>query len=96
MLFLIIEHFKNGDPIPVYQRAREQGRMTPPGVEYINSWVTADLKRCYQIMECRDARLLVEWMSLWADIVDFEMMAIVTSAEAAIRAQAREDSRTVS
>jgi hypothetical protein len=92
MLFLIIEHFKNGNPVPVYRRVREQGRMTPPGVEYINSWVTADLSRCYQIMECRDPRLLVEWMSRWADIVDFEMISVTTSAEAAASVLAREQS----
>ena len=39
VLFMIIEHFKNGDAVPVYQRFRERGRLAPPNVTYVNSWV---------------------------------------------------------
>jgi hypothetical protein len=82
MLYMIIEHFK-GDPVPVYRRFRDRGRLAPDGLKYVNSWVTADLQRCYQVMECDDRRLLQEWIDQWKDLVDFEVVPVVTSAEAA-------------
>ena len=82
MLYMIVEQFK-GDPVPVYRRFRDRGRLAPDGLRYVNSWVTADLQRCYQVMECDDPRLLEEWMSRWEDLVVFEVVPVVTSAEAA-------------
>jgi hypothetical protein len=84
MLYMIVEDFK-GDPVPVYRRFRERGRLAPDGLRYVNSWVTADLQRCYQVMECDDRRLLDAWMEQWRDLVDFEVVPVVTSAEAASR-----------
>ena len=83
MLFVIVESFRNGDPVPVYRRFRDRGRMAPDGLKYVASWVTQDLTRCYQIMECDDRRLLDEWLSKWTDIVDCEVIPAMTSAEAA-------------
>jgi hypothetical protein len=83
MLFMIVEHFKNGDAVPVYRRFREQGRMAPTRVEYVGSWVTSDLTCCYQVMESPDRELLDQWMARWADLVDFEVIPVITSAEAA-------------
>ncbi len=82
MLYMIVEHFK-GDPVPVYRRFRDRGRLAPDGLRYISSWVTSDLQRCFQLMECEDRRLLHEWMDQWKDLVDFEVFPVVTSAEAA-------------
>jgi len=84
MLYMIVEDFK-GDPVPVYRRFRERGRLAPDGLRYVNSWVTADLQRCYQVMECDDRRLLDAWMEQWRDLVDFDVVPVVTSAEAASR-----------
>jgi hypothetical protein len=83
MLFMIVEHFRNGDPAPVYERFRERGRMAPEGLIYVTSWVTTDLTCCYQVMACDERRLLDEWMSRWKDIMDFEVFPVMTSAEAA-------------
>jgi hypothetical protein len=83
MLFMLIENYRNGDPVPVYRRFRDRGRQAPTGLEYRGSWVTPDLKRCYQLMECDDRRLLDEWIARWDDIVDFEVIEVLTSAEAA-------------
>ena len=83
MLFMVIETFRDGDPRPVYRRFAEQGRLAPEGLGYVASWVTADLRRCFQVMECDDRALLDEWMARWRDIVDFEVLPVVTSAEAA-------------
>lgn len=86
MLFMIIEHFRHGDAAPVYRRFRERGRLAPDGLTYVNSWITADLSRCYQVMECGDRALLAQWMAEWDDLVDFEVHPVITSAEAAARA----------
>jgi hypothetical protein len=83
MLFLVVEHFKNGDAVPVYRRFRDQGRLAPAGLNYVSSWVTADLTRCFQIMEAPDRALLDEWLARWMDLVDFDVVPVVTSAEAA-------------
>jgi hypothetical protein len=82
MLYMIVEHFK-GDAVSVYRRFRDQGRMAPEGLRYVSSWVTEDLQRCFQIMECDDPRLLQEWIDRWSDLVDFEVTPVVTSQEAA-------------
>jgi hypothetical protein len=84
-LYMVIEHFKDGDPAPVYRRFRERGRLAPEGLAYVNSWVEADLRRCYQLMETEDRCLLDEWLANWSDLVDFEVYPVVTSAEAAAR-----------
>jgi hypothetical protein len=83
MLFLVIEHFRGGDPAPVYRRFREQGRLAPEGLRYVASWVTEDLRRCYQVMECDDRSQLELWMSRWTDLVEFEVVPVITSAAAA-------------
>jgi Protein of unknown function (DUF3303) len=83
MLYMVVERFANGDPVPVYARFAERGRMAPAGLEYRGSWVTADLTRCYQLMECDDRALLDAWMKHWDDIIEFEAVAVITSAEAA-------------
>ena len=82
MLFMIVERFKSGDPVPVYRRFREKGRMAPEGVAYINSWVTPDLTTCYQVMESPDRERLDEWLDRWRDLVDFEVIQVLSSPEA--------------
>jgi hypothetical protein len=82
MLYMILEHFR-GDPIPVYRRFRDRGRQAPDGLRYVDSWVTADLQRCFQVMECDDPALLRQWMDRWKDLADFEVIPVVTSAQAA-------------
>lgn len=82
MLYMIIEDFR-GDPAPVYRRFRDQGRLAAEGLRYVQSWVTQDLQRCYQVMECDDPALLLEWIDRWKDIVAFEVIPVVTSSEAA-------------
>ena len=83
MLYMIIEHFREGDPQPVYRRFRDRGRMAPEGLRYVTSWVTDDLRRCFHVMECNDRQLLDEWMANWEDLVEFEVIPVITSAEAA-------------
>ncbi len=83
MLYMILETFKNGDAAPVYRRFRDKGRMAPEGLTFITSWVTEDICRCYQVMECDDRGLLNQWMAKWSDLVDFEVIPVMTSPQAA-------------
>jgi hypothetical protein len=79
---MVIEHFRGGDALPVYRRFRDQGRLAPDGLTYVASWVTDDFRRCFQIMECEDRQLLLEWTARWEDLVEFEIIPVMTSAEA--------------
>jgi Protein of unknown function (DUF3303) len=83
VLYMIIENFRGGNAVPVYRRFRDRGRLAPAGLSYISSWVTDDLRRCYQVMECDQRSLLDEWLAQWADLVDFEVHPVMTSADAA-------------
>ena len=89
MLYMVVENFRNGDPVPVYRRFRERGRLAPEGVTYISSWVDEKLERCFQLMETDTRRLLDEWIDNWTDLVDFEVYPVVSSAEAAARVMQR-------
>jgi hypothetical protein len=91
-LYMVIEHFRNGDAAPVYGRFRERGRMAPEGLAYISSWVNEELTTCYQVMETPDRSLLEEWMRNWADLVEFEVHPVITSQEAAQRIGPKVDS----
>jgi hypothetical protein len=82
-LYMLIEHFKGGDAIPVYRRFRDRGRLAPDGLAYVSSWVDVKFKRCYQLMETDDRELLNAWMAQWSDLVDFEVHPVMTSADAA-------------
>ena len=84
-LYMVVEHFRNGDAAPVYRRFRERGRLAPEGLTYVSSWVTESLDTCYQVMETADRALLDEWMQHWADLVEFEVHPVITSQEAAQR-----------
>ena len=83
MQYMIVEHFRGGRPEAVYARFRERGRMAPEGLRYVSSWVTTDGARCFQVMECDDRALLDEWMAAWTDLVEVEVVPVITSAEAA-------------
>ena len=83
MLYMIIESFRNQDAAPVYQRFRSQGRLAPEGLTYVSSWVDTELQRCFQVMETDDRGLLDQWMANWDDLVEFEVIPVITSAVAA-------------
>ncbi len=89
MLYMIVEHFKDGDALPVYRRFRDMGRMTPEGLTYVASWTDDELRRCFQLMETEDASLLEEWMANWNDLVDFEVFPVLSSSEAMERVAPR-------
>ncbi len=82
---MVIETFLHGAR-PVYERAAARGRMLPPGLRYVESWVDAGLSRCFQLMETDDPALLGDWTARWSDLVAFEIVEVVEADEAAARA----------
>jgi hypothetical protein len=81
MLFMVIENFR--DAAEVYRRFREKGRMMPDGLSFVDSWVSADRARCFQLMESEDASLFARWTAQWSDLVDFEIVPIIPGSQAA-------------
>jgi hypothetical protein len=83
MLFMVIEHFRPGRAPEVYRRFRERGRMAPDGLQYVSSWVDLEFHRCFQVMETDDETALRQWTVNWEDLIDFEVVPVRTSAQAA-------------
>ena len=83
MRFMVIEHFRAGRAVEVYRRFRDRGRMAPEDLRYIDSWVDLEFQRCFQIMEAESEDHLRAWTVNWEDLVDFEIVRVRTSAEAA-------------
>jgi hypothetical protein len=81
MLFMVIERFKDGDPQPIGARFKSEGRKLPDRVVYHASWVDAARMRCFQIMEAPSPELLDAWIGCWNDLVDFEVVPMLTSAD---------------
>ena len=77
---MVIENYKNN--LEVYRRFEEKGRMMPDGLKYISSWIDRDVNKCFQLMETDDEKLFGEWIANWSDIVDFEVVQVITSVEA--------------
>jgi hypothetical protein len=65
---------------PVYRRLRERWRGAPDGLRYVHSQVKANVDRCFQLMECDDARLLQQWVAFWGDLVEFGIEPVVPSS----------------
>ena len=79
MLFMVVERFRDRDAKAVYRRLRDQGRMMPDGLNYVGSWIEANFDRCFQLMECDDARLLQDWLLSWSDLMECEIVPVVPS-----------------
>ncbi len=81
MLFMVIEHFRDNDMLPVYRRFRDGGRFLPDGLEYVDSWVEPNFARCFQLMRCDDASLLQQWVLYWSGLgMTMEIVPVVPSA----------------
>jgi hypothetical protein len=80
--YMIIENYRPGKIEEIYKRFSEQGRMIPEGVEFINSWIEENLQKCYQVMKSESPEKLEEWIDNWKDLVDFEVIPVISSDEA--------------
>ena len=82
-LYMVIERFHPGAADEIYRRAGKHGRMLPPGLEYLDSRVDLDLSRCFQLMRTAERALIDTWIEAWNDLVEFEVVAVQGSADAA-------------
>ena len=89
MEFMVIEHFINGAR-PIYERFERDGRLMPEGLEFVASYVTADLTRCFQLMECEDITQLQAWVANWEDLAGFEIVPVVAGSRVGDAVRARE------
>ena len=76
MLFMVVEKFRNQDGKAVYRKLRE-GRGLPDGLKFVASYVSADLSRCFQLMEADDVTLFQRWIAGWQELVEFEVVPVV-------------------
>jgi len=83
MLFMVVETFRNQDAKSVYRRLREKGRQMPIGLTFVNSWVSADLDRCFQLMECDDIALFQRWAAEWSDLMELEIIPVAEGKQTA-------------
>jgi hypothetical protein len=81
---MVVERFVQG-PGPVYARAAREGRLLPDGLVYVDSWVDERLDRCFQLMETDDPSLFEAWIARWNDLAEFEVVPVLSSAEASTR-----------
>jgi hypothetical protein len=81
MLYMVIEHFNEGAGPEIYRRFREQGRMMPDGLEYVSSWISQDLKTCWQLMQTDNREKFDQWTRNWDDLMRFEIVPVHTSSE---------------
>jgi hypothetical protein len=82
MLFMVIETFKDNDMVPVYRKLREGGRQMPEGLVYVDSWIEVGFRRCFQLMQCDDLKLLQQWVLNWRGSgASFEIVPVLTSKE---------------
>ena len=83
MLFMVIERFRGQDGKAVYRHFRDKGRQMPEGLKFVSSFVSADLGRCFQLMECDDVTLLQRWVVHWSELVEFEIVPVVAGKDTA-------------
>jgi len=90
---MLIESFRGQDGKAVYRRFRDKGRMMPDGLRFVASWVSADLGRCFQVMEADDITLFQQWVVQWSDLAEFEIVPVVPGKDtaAALREQLDSD-----
>jgi hypothetical protein len=84
MLYMVVERFKQRDAAAVYRRFRDRGRLMPDGLRYVSSWVETNWDRCFQLMECEDPALFDHWIAQWADLMEFEVVAVIPSKDAVV------------
>ena len=84
MQFMVVETFRGQDAKAVYRRLKTQGRMMPEGLQFVSSFVAADLSRCFQLMECDDVSLIQRWIAQWSDLMAFDVVPVVPGKDTAV------------
>ena len=92
MKCMVIETFKPGKTDEVYKRFKKMGRLLPSGLKYIDSWLSVDRTKCFQLKETEKFELFAKWISNWNDLTDFEINPVENSpAKAAPKNDATEE-----
>jgi hypothetical protein len=79
MKYMVIETFKSGMADKVYERFNDKGRALPDGVYYLDSWLSNDRTKCFQLMEADRFELIEEWIARWDDLIEFEIVSVQDS-----------------
>ena len=74
--FMVIETYREGCLEQVYERFHRKGRMLPPGLDFLESWLEQDGDRCFQLMQAEEPALLLEWAKHWDDLMDLEIIEL--------------------
>jgi len=75
-LYMVIETFYEGCLPKAYERLATKGRMLPEGLLYVDSWLSEDGERCFQLMQTDDRALFDIWVKNWEDLVSFEIIRL--------------------
>ena len=86
MRYMVIERFKPGRAADIYRRLAEKGRMMPDSLRYVDSFIAEDFVTCWQVMETDDFSSFEQWMQNWRDVMEFQIVPVLSSAEARKRA----------
>jgi hypothetical protein len=80
---MVVERFRSGRADEVGARFRAMGRLIPEnsGIEFVESWMSPDGSRCYQLMKAPTLSALQPWLDAWSDLVEFEVCPVVPSSE---------------
>ncbi len=74
---MVVEKFRGQDGKAVYRKLRDKGRALPEGLKFVASYVTADLGRCFQLMETDDITTFQRWIADWSEVAEFEVVPVV-------------------
>ncbi|MFO1089661.1 MAG: DUF3303 family protein [Hyphomicrobiales bacterium] len=81
MLFMCVEDFSGKDRRAIYRRFRDQGRMMPDNLKFVESWVSADMRKCFVLMEADNVQVLQRWMARWCDMAEFDILPVTTGKQ---------------
>jgi len=79
MKYMVMETFKDGVADRVYERFNEKGRMLVNGLFYLDSWLSNNRTKCFQLMEADRLKLIEKWIAKWEDLIEFEPFSMQDS-----------------
>lgn len=80
--YMVVEHFFPGAKDAIYKRFHSKGRMLPEGLEYVDSWLSKEGDKCFQLMKTEDCALFDIWIENWKDLGSFEIVELGPKPEA--------------
>lgn len=76
--YMIIVHFENRDPVAIYRRFRNRGRLAPEGLQYVSRWVDLNLERCFRLMKPSIRNISTLGLPNWSDLFEFEVYSVIS------------------